>query len=291
MKIVEYSCSRLCFKADKIEPLGENDSFIMHTPDGSFQLTKAEFQSTFPNVPLTKSYRVDRLYHYRSLPKQILPFLIPSATTVNSKSSGHKVPVDLVGDKIRGKIKEIGVLWRNSDNNPAINGEIMKGWVMLIKQWSEDKDIPLIVRKDTSKKGQSFVHPCGREIIISDNTFAIWVFGRVLNGEIFTLSQLKEMLQNNDIPMVFMQTKAIKEKAKYSKALGAYSLPKWKLCHIESVGFNTNKNIVDLDIQTIQEHFRKYASPDNMFVLPKEIGDLGEIEAFIDAQRDKYKIL
>ena len=31
---------------------------------------------------------------------------------------------------------------------------------------------------------------------------------------------------------------------------------------------------------------RKYANPNNMFVLPKEIGELGEIQIFIDEQRN-----
>lgn len=59
----------------------------------------------------------------------------------------------------------------------------------------------------------------------------------------------------------------------------------WKLCHIESIGLNTNTPIIDLDIEVIKEHFRKYVNPKNMFVLPKEIGDLGEIEAFIEQQK------
>ena len=43
----------------------------------------------------------------------------------------------------------------------------------------------------------------------------------------------------------------------------------------------------ELDILAIKEHFKKLASPYNMFVLPKEIGDLGEIQIFIDEQRKK----
>lgn len=82
-----------------------------------------------------------------------------------------------------------------------------------------------------------------------------------------------------------MATKEIKEKAKYSKPLGKKRLSNWKLCHIESVGFNTNIPIVDIEIADIKEHFRKYVSPKNMFVLPKEIGDLGEIAAFIEEQK------
>lgn len=73
--------------------------------------------------------------------------------------------------------------------------------------------------------------------------------------------------------------------AKYTKTLGTFSLSEWKLCHIEPVGFNSNKAIEELSINEIKEHFKKYASPANMFVLPKEIGDLGEIQIFIDEQR------
>ena len=92
-------------------------------------------------------------------------------------------------------------------------------------------------------------------------------------------------MRRNELPVVFMATKEIKEKAKYSKSLGKNPLSHWKLCHIELVGFNTNTPIVDIEIADIKEHFRKYVSPKNMFVLPKEIGDLGEIAAFIEEQK------
>ena len=106
-----------------------------------------------------------------------------------------------------------------------------------------------------------------------------------MNGKTHTLSQIKEMLACNEIPMVFMHSKDIPKNAKYTRPLGAYSLPEWKLCHIEPVGFNSNKSIEELEIIDIQEHFKKYANPCNMFVLPKEIGDLGEIQIFIDEQK------
>ena len=85
--------------------------------------------------------------------------------------------------------------------------------------------------------------------------------------------------------MVFMATNEIKEKGKYTKPLGRHSLLNWKLCHIQPVGFNTNTSIEDLDISEIKEHFRKYVNPNNMFVLPKEIGYLGEIDVFIEEQK------
>ncbi len=289
MKTVEYFFCRLCFNADVIEPLEENDSFVVHTPEGTFKLTKTEFYNTFPNVVKTKSYRERRLYHYKHIPKRIRPFQIIVPNEINVQLLVQNMYIDMVGNKIRDKIKELGELWHSSENNPWINvdKEVKNAWIKLIEQWVNNKDMPLIVRKNTSRKGQSFLHPSGREIIISDNTFAIWVFDCVIKGEIFTLSQLKEMLRCNKIPMVFMQTNDIKTKAKYSKTLGQHSLLGWKICHIESVGLNTNKNIEELDIVKIQDHFKKYASPDNMFVLPKEIGGLGEIGIFIEAQKDK----
>ena len=85
--------------------------------------------------------------------------------------------------------------------------------------------------------------------------------------------------------MVMMQTKDIKEKGKYTKSLGGYSLSGWKVCHIEPVGFNTNKPIEELSINQIENHFRKYANPNNMFLLPKDLGPLREIQLFIDEQK------
>ena len=47
--------------------------------------------------------------------------------------------------------------------------------------------------------------------------------------------------------------------AKYTKPLGTFSLSEWKLCHIEPVGFNSNKAIEELSTNDIKEHFKKYA--------------------------------
>ena len=41
--MIEYSSSRLSFKADIIESLNNEDEFAVHTPCGVFKMTKAEF--------------------------------------------------------------------------------------------------------------------------------------------------------------------------------------------------------------------------------------------------------
>lgn len=43
--MIEYSSSRLCFKADIIEPLNDEDEFAVHTPYGVFMMTKDEFRN------------------------------------------------------------------------------------------------------------------------------------------------------------------------------------------------------------------------------------------------------
>ena len=55
--------------------------------------------------------------------------------------------------------------------------------------------------------------------------------------------------------MVYALTKEDKKTAKYTKTLGKDALSdadtKWKLCHIEPVGMNSRKDIVNLDINEI----------------------------------------
>lgn len=292
--MIEYISSRLCFKADLIEPLKDNDVFVVHTLNGTFKFTKADFYRVFSNVIETKSYQEGRLYSCKYPPKRALPFLISGQkqgdnnTNKQTPKNVHKTSIlqkDIVGDDIRQKIKEIGILWRNSPHNPLIDSEVVKKWENLIEEWVADETMPLIIRKETSKRGQAFNHPCGREIIVSDNTVAIWVLSNVLKSKVFTLSDIKELLQDNELPMVFMATKEIKAKAKYTKSLGSYALSNWKVCHIQPVGFNTNASIEDLEISDIENHFRKYVNPNNMFLLPKEIGYLGEIDVFIEEQK------
>ncbi len=198
--------------------------------------------------------------------------------------------MDCVGDVIRDKIKELGQLWKSSKNCRNVSIDILNSWNTLIAEWAKDESMPLIIRKGSSR-GQEFTHRSGRKVIISDNTFALWVYRNVLGRKTYTLLELKNKLNSNEIPMVYALSKEDKKKAKYTKTLGKDALSdedsKWKLCHIEPVGMNSRKNIADLDINELIKYFKRYANPMNMFILPKEIGSLGEIQEFIDEQKIK----
>lgn len=71
-----YHFSRLCFRREVIEPLGQNDPFRVVTPGGTFQMTKSEFYREFKNVVASKSYSEGGIYHYPKLPAKAEQFRI-----------------------------------------------------------------------------------------------------------------------------------------------------------------------------------------------------------------------
>ena len=71
-----YRFCRLGFKADVIEPLEAHQAFRIDTPQGCFQMTKAEFKRVFANVAGSRSYRDKGLYHYPVIPAKAWVFLV-----------------------------------------------------------------------------------------------------------------------------------------------------------------------------------------------------------------------
>jgi hypothetical protein len=75
--VAQYKYSRLCFKADVIEPLNMEDKFCVATAkDGTFVMTKREFYETFPNVVKTDSHLQRRVYHMKTPPQKALKFRV-----------------------------------------------------------------------------------------------------------------------------------------------------------------------------------------------------------------------
>ena len=88
--MVQYSSSRLCFKADVIEPLNDDDIFTVHTPVGVFQKSKAEFYNTFPNIVKTESYQKGRLYSMKTPTRKAMKFLTDVPPNLNLRLKVHK---------------------------------------------------------------------------------------------------------------------------------------------------------------------------------------------------------
>ncbi len=74
--VARYEFSRLCFKADVIEPLRLDDRFCIITNEGTFVMTKREFYETFQNVVDSQSYRLNKIYHYPKTPQKAMQFKV-----------------------------------------------------------------------------------------------------------------------------------------------------------------------------------------------------------------------
>lgn len=193
--------------------------------------------------------------------------------------------MEIIDNNMREQIRSIGRLWRNSKTNPKSSEDVIHKWDKLIDEWVADKTMPLIIRRSRELRGHEYAHKSGRKIITSDNTVAIWVSYNVLNKKVFTLDRIKKLIEHDEFPIAFAFKTGEKAGAKLTKTLGLYRLSDWTVCHIEPVGLNTKEIITDINIEILENHFRKYVSPRNMFLLPKCIAGLGEIQDFIDEQR------
>jgi hypothetical protein len=195
------------------------------------------------------------------------------------------IPID---EAIKEKIREIGRLWKNSNSQPKINSEFLSKWEKLIYEWKDDKSLPLIIRNKQGSRGSEIKHKAtGRSIIFSDNSFAKWVYENVMDEKSFTLDDIKQNLKDDKIPIALVIKPSEKKNAKYKKTLGKNSVNKrgWKLCHIAPIGFKNSTLAENRDINELEDHFVKFGNPKNMFLLPLEIGFLGEIQEFIDEQK------
>jgi len=65
---VVYYSSRLTFRREIIEALGDGESFMVNTPDGNFQMTKEQMREVFPGVAASRSYQQLGTYNYSSIP-------------------------------------------------------------------------------------------------------------------------------------------------------------------------------------------------------------------------------
>ena len=89
-----YRSARLAFVRDAIEPLRLDERFGIKTPDGTFEMSKRNFRSTFPNVAASKSYQDKGRYSYPRIPRKAQEFLVSDRPRIGSsgQSMGSTSP-------------------------------------------------------------------------------------------------------------------------------------------------------------------------------------------------------
>lgn len=75
--MIEYTAARLTFRRDLIEPLDDEDYFIVHVSNdnSSYKMKKVDFYDTFYNVTRTISYKELGTYNYAKTPKKAFKYL------------------------------------------------------------------------------------------------------------------------------------------------------------------------------------------------------------------------
>jgi hypothetical protein len=77
VKMVEYTAARLRFVRSRIEELQPGGLLRIHVPSqGTFELSRENFETDFRNVLDSRSYQEAGYYHYASVPVRALKYRV-----------------------------------------------------------------------------------------------------------------------------------------------------------------------------------------------------------------------
>lgn len=180
----------------------------------------------------------------------------------------------------------LGEIWASASVRPRISLATQRAWDGLVSDWIES-DLPLVVRKG-GIRGSEIQHESGRRIVIADNSPAQWAFSRASKDEKYTIADIRQLFERDEIPFTFATKKSEKAFMRYRRTLGAIDNVNkrgWKLCHVDGVGLSTATAIERIPIEELKSHCRRLLAPSNQFVIPLQWSGLGEVPEFIQGIR------
>lgn len=189
--------------------------------------------------------------------------------------------------EIHSRLCEVGKLWANSPQRPRIAPDVLKHWDSLIARWIES-DLPLVIRKGSAVRGQAIKHSSGRMLVIADNSPAQWAFSRAYASEKYSPEDIARLFQEDTIPFTYAAKSSDRKHMTYKCTLAlkdCVNINQWKLCHIEEIGLRRRMSPSELDITLLTDHFRKFISPSNHFLIPLVWAGLGEVPEIIEQIR------
>lgn len=193
-------------------------------------------------------------------------------------------------DKFKANLTEAAKSLANItlDVRPSISS--VKHWDRLIEEWALDETLPLYIRKSGAsyKRGSEILHSSGRILIPADNGPAHWSLSMCVNENLIETKDLKELIKKDQIPIAFVLS-AVESSSKYKQTKHLIDTPNkkdWKIAHIESVGLKSRNKLENTDIEVLQEHFKKFMSPSNMFLFPKHYAGLAELDETIKIYKE-----
>lgn len=172
--------------------------------------------------------------------------------------------------------------WANSALRPKVPAEISAHWDALIEAWIACRDLPMFVRRwgRAEARGQIVRHVSGRELVPSDNTLANWVFVQAYAGVRLSIDDIRRLVKQRELPVALALKATERSLAEFRGLRGGFENPNdlgWRVCHKHPIGIRYRGALADLPIGEIEQHFRYFLSPSNMFLVPKAHGGLGEL--------------
>jgi hypothetical protein len=194
---------------------------------------------------------------------------------------------------LRESLVTAALAWYDDPDRPRIAPEVSQHWTHLLDAWTSAGDLPLFVRRARGNRGHRLAHTSGRTIIPADNGPAHWSLTLAFRGETPSLDDVRAILGRDEIPVAMAFTAAEKVGAHFRCTRAMIDGPNargWKVAHIDDIGLGYAGHIEHIDHTMLSEHFRKFLSPSNMFLVPKAYAGVAETPEFVQVFRERRAI-
>ena len=188
--------------------------------------------------------------------------------------------------KMTDLILLLAELWAQNPERPRPAQHVCQQWDSLVADWAADQSLPLYIRKVNNNRGSVVIHASGRSLVPTDNSPAQWAFALAVLGGTPALEDIRKASVGDRIPVAMILKAAERAAAQYKCTLNSVVNPNsfgWKVAHIDGVGLGNRTNVSEVSVPTLQEHFRKFMNPRNMFVIPLKYAGLAELPEFCHA--------
>jgi len=179
--------------------------------------------------------------------------------------------------------------WAADPVRPRVAPDVLRHWDALLDAWVAADDLPLYVRKASENRGHALKHVSGRIIVPTDNSPAHWSCVVAHQGGKPSLDEIRELIAVDCIPVAMVFKKTEKEGAIYRCSRSPVPNPNtlgWKVAHIDDVGLGYGGPIVEITLPSLAAHHKRFLSPSNIFLVPKDYAGAAETPDFISAFRE-----
>jgi hypothetical protein len=108
-----------------------------------------------------------------------------------------------------------------------------------------------------------------------------------------TLTDVRGIIDRDEIPVAMAFKRVEKDRAKFRCVRAMIEGPNamgWKVAHVEDVGLGYSGPLELLSLEELGAHFKRFLSPANMFLVPKEYAGVAETPEFVEVFRARREL-